>query len=199
MDVTRLTPGERIAGISGLALIIILFLTWWKTEGLTGQAGELAEQFAGTTGSVGFNAWEAASLMDLVWFLAGLAGILLVVLALSESRPDLPVAASAVVTGLGALSTLLIIIRLIDPPYNLDRSYGVFLGLIAAGALTYGGWLAMQEEGTTFGDQADRFTGGGPGAGPPPPGGDAGAPPPPPPPASGTGGPPPPPPPASGA
>src|SRR5215212_2229255 len=132
MDVTRLTPGERIAGISGLALIIIEFLTWWKSQGLTGQAGALAEQFAGTNGSIGLNAWDAASLMDIVWFLTGLAGIVLLVLALSETRVDLPVAASAIVTGLGALSVLLIVIRLIDPPYNFSRSYGVFLGLIAA-------------------------------------------------------------------
>ena len=35
--------------------------------------------------------------------------------------------------------------------------FGVFLGLIAAAAIAYGGWRSMQEEGTTFGQQADRL------------------------------------------
>jgi hypothetical protein len=71
----------------------------------------------------------------------------------------LPVAASAITAGLGILSTILIIYRLIDTPGDADRKYGVFLGLIAAAGIAYGGWLAMQEEGTSFGDQTDRLQG----------------------------------------
>ena len=59
---------------------------------------------------------------------------------------------------------------------DVGRSIGVFLGLIAAAGVAYGGWTAMQEEGTSFADQADRLGGGGDDAPPPPP-------PPPPPPA----------------
>jgi hypothetical protein len=117
---------------------------------------------------------------------------------------------STVVTVAGALSTLLVLYRILDPPADADRKFGVFLGLILAAVLTYGGWLAMQEEGTSFQDAADRFGGGdGPGAGGtgagPGPGAPAdpgagraeppSAPPPPPPPPSGN---PPPPPPPSG-
>jgi len=65
---------------------------------------------------------------------------------------------SVVVTVLGAVSTLLILYRIIKHP-TLDVpgahagiKIGIWLGLIAAGALTYGGYLAMQDEGTSLGD-----------------------------------------------
>jgi hypothetical protein len=98
---------------------------------------------------------------------------------------------STVVTLLGAISTLLIIYRIIDPPGEAGRELGVYLGLILAALLTYGGYSAMDEEGTSFGDAADHFSEG-PGAGP----GDQGGAPPPPPPSQQ---PPPPPPPPPGS
>ena len=89
---------------------------------------------------------------------------------------------SAIVAGLGILSVVLIVISLISPPdfgANLSgtgishtRKIGVFLGLISAAAVAVGGYMAMQEEGTSFGDEAGRFGGGGDagtGAPPPPP------------------------------
>ena len=75
----------------------------------------------------------------------------------ASDGPDvaLPVAASAITAGLGILSTVLVAYRLLDPPVRTSsRKFGVFLGLIAAAGIAYGGWLAMQEEGTSFGDQA---------------------------------------------
>ena len=51
---------------------------------------------------------------------------------------------------------------------DVQRSYGLFLGLIATAGVAIGGWLAMQEEGASFGGEADRL-GGGPGEPPPPP------------------------------
>lgn len=176
MDFMILNRGERIAGIAGIALIIIEFLAWWGGGGFVGSVNGVSVNVDAT---VSFSAWDAASFMDIIWFVTGLSGIAVALIAASDYEPGLPVAASAIATALGALSTLLIVYRLIDPPYDLSRKYGVFLGLIAAAGIAFGGWLAMQEEGTSFAGEADRFRGGGPGgpgAGPPPP-------PPPPPPA----------------
>jgi hypothetical protein len=77
---------------------------------------------------------------------------------------------------------LIIIISIISPPdlgvdlsgtgIDHTRKIGVWLGLIAAAGIAYGGWRAMQEEGTSFGGEADRFRGApdeGTSAGPPPP------------------------------
>ncbi len=86
------------------------------------------------------------------------------------------------------MAVVLILFRIISPPdfgasdfgvdLDVGRSIGVFLGLIAAGGVAYGGWVAMQEEGTSFSSAADQD------ATPPPP------PPPPPPAAPPAGGPP---------
>ena len=64
--------------------------------------------------------------------------------------------ASAIVTGLGGLSTLLVHLPAASARPAAAAQVGAFLGLIAVAAITYGGWRAMQEEGATFGDAGDR-------------------------------------------
>ncbi|MDQ3758396.1 MAG: hypothetical protein M3331_00410, partial [Actinomycetota bacterium] len=151
MDVNRLSLGEKIAGAAGLALIVIMFLGWWGAPDEVAGAAELAG-----IDTESASAWQAHDFMDIIWFLTGAAGIALAVLALSQNSVNLPVAMSAIVAGLGILSLLLVIYRLIDPPFDASREIGVFLGLIAIAAVAYGGWRAMQEEGTSFQGEADR-------------------------------------------
>lgn len=188
MDVNRLSTGEKIAGIAGIALILIMFIfNWYSVEASYGGFGA----------SAGVDAWESYSFIDIILFITALCGIGLAFLAASDRDLELPLPASTVVTALGALSTLLVLFRIIDKPgfgipdgapgLDIGLSIGIFLGLIAVAALTYGGYRAMQEEGTSFGDAADRFSDGrgdGPGAGPPSPPPSSTTPPPPPPPGS---------------
>jgi multidrug transporter EmrE-like cation transporter len=176
MDFSRVRTGELIAGVSGVALFIIMFLKWFSLPEVVGLGG-----FAEAVGvNTSISAWEAFDFIDLVLLLAVVAGVGLTVLAAAQSNVQLPVAASAITAGLGIFATLLVLYRVIDPPSDLDRSYGLYLGLIASAGIAVGGWMAMQEEGTSFGGEADRLGGDrGPGAGEPP------SPPPPPPPPSG--------------
>lgn len=59
-----------------------------------------------------------------------------------------PVAGSAVATGFGAAAFVCILYRLIDPPADgTEREIAAWLGLIAAGGITLGGYLGMQEPG----------------------------------------------------
>jgi hypothetical protein len=153
MEPSRLGRGEMIAAVSGAALIIIMFLNWWSAPSVADVTG-IAEQLGVETGDRTFNAWQASSFNDIIWFVTAVAAIGLGLLSATQTRMNLPVAASAIVTALGILSLILIVIRLIDPPYDLGREYGVWLGLIALLGITYGGWTAMQEEGTSFGEQA---------------------------------------------
>jgi hypothetical protein len=171
MDFTRLSQGEKIAGVSGVLLILIMFIFKWF--GL--KAG-----VPGFTVEGSRNAWGSYGFIDIVLFVTALAAIGLALVSASEGEMGLPVAASAIVAGLGILSVVLVIISIISPPdFGVDvsgvdhtRKIGVWLGLIAAIGVAYGGWRAMQEEGTSFGGEADRFRAEpdeGPGAGPPPP------------------------------
>ena len=200
MDVNRLSQGEKIAAGSAIALFIVMFFSWFG-------APEEVEALAGAVGvDTSANAWQSFGFIDLVLLATVAVAIGAAVAKGTGSRVDFPL--STVVTVLGALSTLLVLYRILDPPSDAARKFGVFLGVILAAVLTYGGWLAMQEEGTTFQDAADRFGGDdGPGAAGPPaagpgPGSGGAEPPPPPPPAADppppppSGNPPPPPPPS---
>jgi hypothetical protein len=173
MDFSRVRTGEMIAGISGVALFIVMFISWFGFETAPIQTPGGVE-FDVPTIEGSFSAWEAFDFIDIVLLLAVIAGVGLLVLSASQANVNLPVAASAITAGLGILATLLVLYRIIDPPdfgaegLDVSRKIGVYLGLIASVGIAAGGWMAMQEEGTTFGGEADRF-GGGPGEGPPPP------------------------------
>jgi hypothetical protein len=183
MDASRLRTGELIAAVSGIALFIIMFLPWF---GIDLGVGEIAEDFGVAVpevdDSANFNAWESFDFIDLVLFVTAAVAVALGVMTAMSQQVNLPVAASAITAGLGILASVLVIYRVLDPPEGADRKFGLFLGLIAALGVAYGGWRAMQEEGTSFGAQADRLgdrVGGGdePPPPPPPPPPSSGAPP----------------------
>lgn len=163
MDTSAVGRGEAVAGFAAVALLLIMFIFDWF-----GFGGAIDTGFGTIDVGGGFNAWESFGLIDIVLFLTIVAAIAVAAMAASGAGAGLPVAGSAVVTGLGGLSTILILYRILDTPGNSGREIGVFLGLIAAAAITYGGWMAMQEEGTSFSDQASGLGGGGEAPPPPP-------------------------------
>jgi hypothetical protein len=157
-----------IAGISGFALFVFMFFNWF---GVT-TPGQIEGVPIVVQGSV--SAWEAFDFVDLVLLLAVIAAVGLLVLSASQASVNLPVAASAITAGLGILAALLVLYRVIEPPdivegLDVSRKIGVYLGLIASAGIAIGGWMAMQEEGTTLSGEADRVGGGGGTGSPPPP------------------------------
>ena len=175
MDPARLGRGEMIAAVSGAVLLIVMFLSWFGAPD-TVDAGGIEFDIGDAAGALGVdttaNAWQAFSFIDIVLFLTAVVSIGLGVATAMSRDVAMPVAASALVAGLGIVSTLLVLYRVIDPVEGASREFGLFLGLLAAGGVAYGGWVSMQEEGSSFGAQAenvqDRYSGGG-GAPPPPP------------------------------
>ncbi len=188
----KLSPGEKIAGGSAILLFIFMFFEWFGVE-VSGVGG-----FSGSVPGGGGSAWDALDFIPIVLLITIIAALVLVGLRLADSAYEPSIPMSTIVTALGVISVLLILFRIIDPPsfasyggvsVDATLSLGIFLGLIAAGGIAFGGYSTMKEEGITFGDAADRLSGGGS----PPHQHTASAPPPPPPPSST----PPPPPPAS--
>lgn len=192
MDADRLSTGEKIAGASAVLLFIFMFFDWFKVD-IDGGEGLFSV-------SVGGSAWDALDVIPIILMLAIVAAVAVAVIRLTDAVFEPPVSMNAIVAILGGISVLLILYRIIDPPgagdvpgVDVSPALGIFLGLIAAAGITYGGYRGMQEEGTSFGDLGDQFSSrGGPSAGPPqqPPSSTT-PPPPPPPPSSGQGGPPP--------
>ena len=186
MDTSRIGQGQMIAAVAAIVLFVVMFLSWYSVEGLSDDAQEQAEaaiELAEEQGievpegaqdavddAANISAWDAFDLIKIVMLLTIIAAIALAAMSAMGSQVNMPVAMSAIVAGLGILTTLMVLYRLIDPPAEgLDRSYGVFLGLIASAGIAYGGWRAMEEEGTSFGDQASGIQDPGAGTGAPPP------------------------------
>jgi uncharacterized membrane protein YhaH (DUF805 family) len=201
MEVDKLSMGEKIAGVSGVLLFIFMFFDWFSVSVSNGF-------FSASTG----NAWDWLDVIPIILLIAIVAAVGIAVIRLTDAVFEPAISMNAVVAVLGAISFLLILYRIISPPdsgfseIDVSPAFGIYLGLIAAAGIAYGGYRAMQEEGVTFGDVGDRLGGGGghgPGghSGPGAPGGTppqppSATPPPPPPPPSTPPPPPPPPPPA---
>jgi hypothetical protein len=195
MDLDKLNTGEKIAGVSAVLLFIFMFFDWFGVE-ISGEDGSVS--FGSGAGG---SAWDALDFIPIILVITVVIALVNIVLRLSESDYEPPVSMNVAVTVLGGISTLLVLYRIIDPPgfgsfggVSVDATleFGIFLGLAAAIGIAFGGYKAMQEEGSSFSGTADKLSGGGPGAGSPPPPSSGGTPPPPPPPPS-SGNPPPPP------
>jgi cellobiose-specific phosphotransferase system component IIC len=166
MDLSKLSNGQKVGLVGGLVLIINLFLPWFtsKVAGL------------GTGSGNAFDFW-------LAWlgsFLAIAAAVILAIRAFSSTEFKLgTLAMEQIALVLAALGTLLILIKLIIGEsaegaelygISISRGVGIFLGLIAAGVVTVGCFMAMKEKGLAMPDADDfRSLGGGGGAPPPPP------------------------------
>ena len=145
MDTSRLSQGELIAGGSGLALLLFMFLPWYGVDVNVG----------GFSASESGNAWEVFSTIDLVLFLIAAVAIGATVAKAAGALPaDVPVA--AIVAGAGGVAVLLVLYRIVDLPgpdipqvagagIEFGRKFGIFLGLIAAGGVAYGGYVSMNE------------------------------------------------------
>jgi hypothetical protein len=158
MSLSSLRTGERIAVAAAALLFFDLFLNWYGYN--LGEAFGVGDTLGVTTSASG---WESFQYTDIVLFL--IVSTTLGLLLLGSNRP-LPVPRSAIVAGIGALATLLILWRLVNQPGPdglIDVRFGAYLGLLLAAGIAFGGWRTMQEEGTSLKDvkaQAERAVGG---------------------------------------
>ncbi|HEY5976810.1 MAG TPA: hypothetical protein VIT85_03050 [Solirubrobacterales bacterium] len=151
--IDRPTPGEQVAGIAGLALLLTMFLFAWYGFGVEGG------------GSVpGLDAFDAfGDWFNIILVLAAFSGMALALVGSGVAR--LPISLSVVTTVLAGVGAVILLIYVISPPsadfldesIDLDRKLGVFLGLVELIALSIGGYMAMQEEGASFGSTADHL------------------------------------------
>ena len=163
MDTANAGRGTLIAGVSGVLLFIFMFFSWFGVDvesaipaGIPEDIANQAIEESGFDTTV--NGWDAFSIFGVegILILAMLAAIGFAAIDLGGASVSLPVAGSAITTGIGALAFLLVLYRLINPPDDLGREIGIWLGLLATAGITYGGYEGMQEEGASFGDVAPR-------------------------------------------
>jgi len=188
MEVDKLSTGEKVSAVSAVLLFIFMFFDWFGVE-ISGVPG-----FSGDVSGSGGSAWDALDVIPIFLMLAIVVAIGVAIVRLTDADLEPPISMNAIVAALGGLAVLLILYRIVFPPdfgsfggVSVDATlkFGIFLGLLAAAGIAYGGYSAMREEGATFGGEADRLSGGGGGQPPaegPPPSQQSPPPPPPPPP-----------------
>lgn len=157
----RLRAGEAIYLLAAILLFVFMFFRWYGAE-ISGSAGTIA---FGGTGSGG-DAWQALEVIPIFLMLAIAVSIGAAVLRLAGSdwKPAVPPGVAVCVAG--GLAALLILIRIVFPPgfgefggvtVDATLEVGIFLGLLAALGIAYGGWRAMAEEGTSFAAVAKKL------------------------------------------
>lgn len=145
MDLSKLSTSDKLIAGSGLVLFIASFLPWF-TVSLTGAPGldGLSEDA---------NGWDVGFMWAGLPALLGLAaaGIVLATRLGSATMPDLPVTWGQAFLGAGAVSAVLVVLKLLvgedgNAFVDVDRAWGLFLAAVAAVGFAVGGFLRFQEE-----------------------------------------------------
>ncbi len=123
-----------LAWVSALVLALSAFTGWYAAAG------------PGFTISV--IGWHTGTIGKLVFFV-GLAALVLLVLSVTgfELPPTVPL--GAVVAGVGAVGTVLVLVRLIEIPDRFagsGRGIGIWISLAAAVLLVIAGFLKANDE-----------------------------------------------------
>jgi hypothetical protein len=173
-DAGRLRLSDRITG--GGAILFFVFLFFFDWYGVSTNAATVDGVNIG--GSYSYSGWHTFTNSRWIWLLTIVVALAAVALRAGLFSFESPVKPGIVVAALGALSCVLIVYRILDHPTfsasfagvhtSVGIKIGIWLGLIAAAAITYGGYLAMQDEGTSLADvrgQAGAAIGGLAGAG----------------------------------
>jgi hypothetical protein len=130
------SSGERIAWVAGLVLMLSSFMSWYAGTSVEGP----------TLAVIG---WHTGAIGKLVFFI----GLVLIALALlRQAGIELPptVPESLVTLGLGALATILVLIRLISIPDTFagtsGRAIGIWIALLSALGVIAAGLLRAAED-----------------------------------------------------
>ena len=127
-----------IAAVSGLVLLLVMFMSWFEVGG-----GSTTAIIVGLDTTQ--NAWQAFQFIDVILFLAALAAIGAAVISAGGNSARAPLPPEMLALGLGALSTLLVLYRILNPVADAGRKLGLFLGFLASAGIAAGSWLATQE------------------------------------------------------
>ena len=141
----RIYRGELTSALSGLGLLVLMFLTKWY-----GVAGVPDPSAARPAMSSAVNAWDGLTIVRWIMLLTIVAALGSVVLHASQRSHGTRTDTSRVVFGLGSLTSVLLIYRvLIDLPQAsrvIDQKLGAVLGLMCALGIAIGGFESMHEQ-----------------------------------------------------
>lgn len=128
------SPGEALTWLAALVFMLSSFMGWYSAHA------------SGLTVSV--IGWHTGTIGKLVFFV-GLALIAFLFLRATGVEPPPSVRVGVVIAGVGAVATILVLIRLIDIPDRFvgsGRGIGIWISLVAALLIVVAGFLKENEE-----------------------------------------------------
>jgi hypothetical protein len=169
-DISRVRRADQIVGAGAIAFFIILFFFKWY--GISSNVTTIGGVNVGG-GNITRSGWDTFTNSRWIWIITIIVALGSVVMVASARKLEIPLQPGVIVAGLGALSTVFIFYRIVHHPTasasfvsfhaSVGIKIGIWLGLIAALVVTYGGYLQMQAEGTSLSDvreqASDAFSG----------------------------------------
>jgi hypothetical protein len=149
----RLRRCDRIVAAGAILLFVFLFFFDWYGTTTTSSLAEIKVVEA-------HSGWETFTSSRWIWLVTIIVALLAVAVAAGAIKSQGKMPLGTIVASLGGLSTLLILYRILHHPSPSLNStvfgasfvtsagikLGIWLGLCAAVATTYGGYLMMREE-----------------------------------------------------
>jgi hypothetical protein len=142
MDLRRLRAGEWVAGISGVVLLVALFLPWYGDD-----AGS-------RTG------WQSLGALDVVLALVALSALAIPVVTAFQRVPAVSLAHQSLTSLAGWVALVLVLIRVLNKPdWASGREWGLWVALAATAGVAAGCLLAMRDERLTRAGRHTDLTG----------------------------------------
>ncbi len=118
-----------LAGLAGIALLVVGFLPWFEDR--EGASVDL---------------WQSFQVIDIIATAAITLAVATAAAALAGDRTGLPVAGSSVTVAAAAITCVLLLYRLVNPPDALAREIGAWLGPALTAAIGLLAYQGMREE-----------------------------------------------------
>jgi hypothetical protein len=129
VNLRQLRVGETLALVGAVCVIVSLFV-----RNYYGPAGYL-------------DAWNTFGPGVVLLLVAVCAALAMVISALTERSPALPVSTAVWCVLLGLVATIAALVRALERPDNVTEvCFGTWLALAGAVAILLGAWLALRDE-----------------------------------------------------
>ncbi len=138
----RIGHGELLSAASAVALLLVMFaLEWFGLDGIPGRTRSLAWAE---------NGWQGLTLVRWVMAVTIVFAVGTPLLHATQRSHGAKTSTSLIVMGLGTVTSLLLIYRvLIDLPSSdqvVDQKLGAYVGILCALGIALGGYEAVRQE-----------------------------------------------------
>jgi len=141
MDLRRLRVGEWVAGISGLVLLVALFLAWY---------GDGADSRTG---------WQSLGALDVVLASVALAALAIPFVTAVQRVAAVPLAHQSLTVLVGLVALVCVVFRVLNmPDWAAEREWGLWVALAGTLGIVVGSLIAIRDERLTHGGRHTALT-----------------------------------------